>query len=141
MTTKIIQFKQLELPLKWWDVDYTHGGVITTIHRPTEDMALENVAKQARIMQKHGVPEFVHLDWLVYFKDLELQFKYKHSNTVTAADIAKALGIPVLDIESVLRRIDAIMEFRDMVGLVALPPVPMEFVGIQRKVRKLKKTA
>lgn len=139
---KILEFpRQLELPLKWYEVDWSHGGVITTISRPTEDMALENVAKQARIMKKHGAPEFCDLDWIVYFKDLELKFKYQNQNSVTAIDVGKALHMPTLEIEQIFRRIDAIMEFRDMLGIVALPPIPMAFIATSKRVQKLKKIA
>jgi hypothetical protein len=140
MTEKIIAFpRQLELPLKWYEIDWSHGGVITTVSRPTEDMALENVAKQSRIMSKHGMPEFCELDWAVYFKDMELKFKHQNANTVTAIDISKALPMSVEDIEKTLRRIDAIMELRDMLGQVALPPIPMQFLDANRKVQKLQK--
>jgi hypothetical protein len=139
MSDNIIQFpKQLELPLKWWDVDWSHGGVITDILRPTEDAALENVGHQARLFHSVGRNTFLAQEWVVYFKDLELQFRYKKSNCITALDIAKALKMPPLEVEDILRRIDGIMTYRDLCGMPMLPPIPFEYLKEANRIKKLK---
>ncbi len=141
MVEKIIQFRQLELPLKWYEVDWSHGGVITDISRPTEDTALENVGRQARLLKSVREPTMDNMEWSVYCKDLELQFKHKNSNTITAIDIAKALGMQALEVEDILRRIDNVMSCRDLLGMPILPPIPFEFIGRMKQIRKLKAAA
>lgn len=60
--------RQLPLPLRWHDIDWTDDGPPGTVSRPTEDAAIRNIRHQQRAFT--GRRELEPLERIIY--DLEL---------------------------------------------------------------------
>ena len=148
MAEKIIQFpKQLELPFggrvikPWYEVDYEKHRAISTVHRPTEDKALDNLEYEAYLMNTYGEPIFNDDQWEVYIADLKLRFTHQNmacvSTPIMSKSIASETGYASSDVEAILNRIDSIMELRDILNLPPLPAIPWNFVSRMKAVKRL----
>lgn len=109
--TKIIQFnKQLDLPLVWWSEPklWSERYLASTIERPTEDEALENIHNAAKVksgkMKAHvgKIEKRIYMLELQSFRDCPRWF-----NEVERQQwIAKQTGYSILEIREILASVD-----------------------------------
>lgn len=110
---KVIEFRQLELPLKWWeDVGlWKERHLASTIDRPTEDEALENVLIQAKHrggkLRTHigKIERRVYMLELRSFKECPRYFNESERRQW----IAKQTGYGVQEIKDILASVDVAM--------------------------------
>jgi len=113
MVSKIIQFnRQLELPLIWWHEPsiWRERHLVSTIDRPTEDEALENVYQMARFhsgkmkTQLGAIEKRVYLCELRSFRECPRWFNEAERHQW----ISKQTGLVVTEIKEILATVDTV---------------------------------
>lgn len=140
MAGKIIQFRrQLELPLKWFNVNWTYYDA-SIVSRPVEDKAFNNLQKSAKTWRLMSSDTGFSSDlWRVYLTDLELRYRWQNA-TVYAIDIAKSVGFTVEKVLATLRQLDEISEIRYLQGLPTEPPIPIFYIAWHKRVKNLEES-
>lgn len=125
-------------PNKWYEYDWSHwDDNRTTVNRPTEDQALQNVYDLAYVMRHTGeITAFDDNMWIVYFTDLELRFKWTNSQ-VYNAEIGKLIGFTPERVAATLHLLDNVCDARAKLGLPVIPPIPIKHLHRMKRVKKL----
>lgn len=126
-------------PNKWYEYDWTHWGEdnYTTISRPTEDAALQNVYDLAYVIRHTGeITDFDDNMWTVYFMDLELRFTWTNSQ-VYNAEIGQKIGFTAERVAATLRLLDNVCDARAKMGMPVIPPIPIKHLYRLKRVQKI----
>ncbi len=137
MIKQIIQFpRQLELPLVWHEIDWTHYD-ISTVRRPVENIALENIREAAKGWRKtSGSLGFDAAMWRVYFADLELRFRWENA-IILPSEIAKKAGLTASHVNQCLWNLDDVCIAREKLNISIIPPIPQRHKLRDKELKRL----
>lgn len=145
--TKIIEFnRQLDLPLVWWSESkvWEDRYLPSTVDRPTEDMALENIYNHACLKQGRLKIRLDPLEYRVYKTELQSYRKCPRyfNQDERQSWVAKQLGLGVQMVKDILRSVDVytfhqtlIEEFERVEMLAA--DIPMSRKGYSKLVQEV----
>lgn len=118
----------------------THFNLIDNVARPTENRALLHISDLAYTIKRTGeMLDFDDAMWLVYFTDIELRIQWTNA-VILPSDIATRIGYTETRVTAALRHLDNVMLAREKLDMRPLPPIPIRYLYMQKRVRRLADT-
>lgn len=123
--------------IEWVEQILNHFGMIDNVSRQTEYKALKAVQDWAYVLTYTGeMTEFDDDMWRVYYADIELRLRWTNA-TIRPCEIGKEIGYTENRVVVTLRHLDNVMAAREKLNMRPLPPIPIRYLYLQKRVRKL----